>query len=142
MENIRTAAVSSKKWVSTSDALPNVNDINDRLLVVRQGRVLVASKDADSWYVPTLMWYVRNDEIQLWMPFPSKEDMTSVEDALPDKRFGRCLVITKDCRRLILNYEYRYDQMGNITGITWWDCRIGATHIYDVAYWMPIPVVE
>jgi hypothetical protein len=44
MENIRTAAVSSKKWVSTSDALPNVND---RCLVVLQGHVRVARKDVD-----------------------------------------------------------------------------------------------
>lgn len=139
MENIRTAAVSSKKWVSTSDALPN---INDRCLVVLQGYVRAACKDADYWYVAATLRFYRNDDIHLWMPFPSENDMTSVEDALPDKRFGRCLVITKDGRRLILNYDYQYDQMGNIMGITWWDCRIGATHIYDVAYWMPIPAVE
>lgn len=139
MENIRTAAVSSKKWVSTSDALPNVND---RCLVVLQGHVWAARKDVDYWYVSSTLRFYRNDEINRWMPFPSEEDMTSVEDALPDKRFGRCLVIEKDGRRLILNYEYQYDQMGNIMGITWWDCRIGAKHTYDVAYWIPIPAVE
>lgn len=125
-------------WLSVTDALPN---IGMPCLVVRHGCVWKACKaDADLWYIPVILRYFRNDEIDRWMPFPSKESMVSVEESLPDARYGTCAVRTADNKCALLDYQYQYDKEGNILGISWFRCSElwGTKPVHDVTHWASI----